>query len=529
MHKPLPPKQVLAYPHILGNTTGRMPAAKETTAKRFFWGCALVSLVAHLVAAAVSWGPHHPDEHYQILEFMNALLGRRQFQDLPWEYHWKIRPWLQPLFFASIAEVWKSLGVDHVWTWVHSFRVLSASLAWSSLLAVAWVARGTFKSPFWERTAWVMLFGFGLFPYLGARTSSENFGGAFFWIGAALLVQGLRAAGPPRRWSYWFGVGCILALSCWFRAQCGLLVVGVVAWWLFLPNVHGAPSSRRHFLEFSIGFLAVSVVGVAADFVGYGEWVFTPWRYIDANVIQGVAKQFGVQHPLAYVAWLPGMFPPFSVLFWVGCAVFLVRFPKHWATWAVVPFGAAHFAMAHKETRFFFPIMAILPVMTAWVADSLLPRWRQFAATPKWFRGLAVLLLIANGLGFVFSTFRVRVQNVRVAEFFYRQNPKQLTYYTFGGQDFNIVVNLPSPFYLPDHTQAIRVGSWSELDLAFEKARARGEGIWFLSNGFEIPKEAPSLSSGCTVAFQNYPESWFKNEWISWIIRSWPYVVFRCV
>jgi phosphatidylinositol glycan class B len=499
---------------------------KSVNPTRFFWTCALGSLALHLVGAWVSWGPHHPDEHYQILEFMNALLGRRQFQDLPWEYHWKIRPWLQPMFYGWISNLWSLIGIDNVWTWTLSFRLISAVFAWASLMSVAWAAQGTFRSLFWERATWVMLFGFGLFPYLGARTSSENFGGAFFWIGAGLLARAvLRVQTESHGWRYWLGVGALLALSCWFRAQCGLFVLGLVAWWLFVSKAH---ATHRHFLEFTIGFLMVSVVGVVADRIGYGEWVFTPWRYIDANVIQGVAKQFGVQHPLAYVAWLPGMFPPFSTIFWIACAVFIAKFRRHWATWAVFPFIAAHFAMAHKETRFFFPMMAILPLMTGWVLDEIQPRWTSWSQTPRWFRAFAVVLLTANALGFVFSTFRVRVQNVRVAEFFYRQNPREFTYYTFGGQDFNIVVNLPSPYYLPDHTRPIVLRSWADLEVAIRTARAKGESLWFLNNDYGFPPEAPHAREGCTLAFQNYPQSWFQSAVLSEWIRTWPYVVFKC-
>ena len=42
---------------------------------------------------------YFPDEHYQVLEFMGHKLGITPASALPWEFHQRIRPWLQPAIY----------------------------------------------------------------------------------------------------------------------------------------------------------------------------------------------------------------------------------------------------------------------------------------------------------------------------------------------------------------------------------------------------------------------------------------------
>ena len=44
-----------------------------------------LGLLLILVAALRSEGFHHPDEHFQVLEFAGAKLGRTPWSALPWE------------------------------------------------------------------------------------------------------------------------------------------------------------------------------------------------------------------------------------------------------------------------------------------------------------------------------------------------------------------------------------------------------------------------------------------------------------
>ena len=57
----------------------------------------LFSYLFLILSSIFSVGFYHPDEHYQILEFANYKLGNINSSQLPWEFHEKIRPTLQPL------------------------------------------------------------------------------------------------------------------------------------------------------------------------------------------------------------------------------------------------------------------------------------------------------------------------------------------------------------------------------------------------------------------------------------------------
>lgn len=71
----------------------------------------LVLFVGHTLAAYTSYGFHHPDEHFQILEWANYFVGFGSADHLPWEFAAQIRPWFQPLIHAIFIKGFASLGI----------------------------------------------------------------------------------------------------------------------------------------------------------------------------------------------------------------------------------------------------------------------------------------------------------------------------------------------------------------------------------------------------------------------------------
>src|SRR5207244_3098177 len=85
----------------------------------------LISAGLHLVAAVFSLGFYHTDEHFQILEFLNYLLGLSPASDLPIEFHRQIRSWMQPGIYFVLLKALSVVGVKNPFFWALAIRLFS--------------------------------------------------------------------------------------------------------------------------------------------------------------------------------------------------------------------------------------------------------------------------------------------------------------------------------------------------------------------------------------------------------------------
>ena len=185
------------------------------------------------------------------------------------------------------------------------------------------------------------------------RFSSEGFSTALFAIGYAGIAHRREGAGP---WAALLS-GALLGLAVVARLQMALMVAGLIAWCLFIARVRWSV-----LLNIMAGSVIGFGAGVLIDRWFYGEWVFTAWNYIDVNMMQGKAADFGTQPWWHYFAALfERMLPPFSLLFLAPPLLFFALRRREALTWTVLPFIVGHCLIAHKEFRFMFPVLPLLP------------------------------------------------------------------------------------------------------------------------------------------------------------------------
>lgn len=143
-------------------------------ARKWLW----LALALNLVAAFQSWGFHHFDEQFQILEFASYKLGNSPVTDLPWEFDARIRPWFQPAGVVLLARVFKD-----PFDLALVLRLISAVLGWLSTVFIASCCSWWFKSEQFRRWAVLGSCFLWFFPYLHARPSSEGWATSLFFLG----------------------------------------------------------------------------------------------------------------------------------------------------------------------------------------------------------------------------------------------------------------------------------------------------------------------------------------------------------
>jgi phosphatidylinositol glycan class B len=359
-------------------------------------GYLIASLVAVVVTSFFSVTFFHPDEEVQVLEFVGLKLGRTLSADLPWEFHDRMRPWLQPAAYYVLARGAKWFGVDDPFAQAFLFRLASGILAW---VALGRILRTSLR---WcdDRTAALVQIRavtlLGLFPYLAVRTSSENVSCSLVTIGFCSVLDALpgrpetapSAAGPPPRASLSrrvaFSVGGLFGLAFECRYQTAILVAGLVAWLCFFRRIRTQAA-----LFLAAGIAAALALGLLVDRWGYGAWSFPPAPYFYRNVVDHVAaRRFGVDPIYGYLyLLLANLFAPVVVVLMATIALTWTRHPKHPVTWTTLPYALVHCVLGHKEERFLFPMLLLT---TASVTLGLSPR-RRASALPGWLAGVARL------------------------------------------------------------------------------------------------------------------------------------------
>lgn len=317
----------------------------------------LAALLLHVGVTLAAVNPWHPDEHFQILEFAWARAGLSPLADLPWEFSARIRPTLQPTVALGVLAALRTVGIASPYPWILVLRLGTLALAFLIVLYVCARIARTLGRP-GRRTLWLAALFLWFAPLLTGRFTSEN------WSGLALAAAiPLLEAEPARARD--LGAGALLGLAFVVRFQIGFACAALVLW-LVLQGSGGRARAARVIA----GAVPVLVLAVLGDAWFYRAWMFTPWEYLRTNLIEGVASTFGIAPWYWYLAQAPlWMAPPLGPLVVALCAAGAAARPRSPWVWAFAAFVLGHSLIAHKELRFLFPMLYLVPVLAAFGVD----------------------------------------------------------------------------------------------------------------------------------------------------------------
>lgn len=312
----------------------------------------LAAFVVYTIAAINSIGFHHTDEHFQILEFAGLRLGFNQAHHLAWEYHNQIRATIQP-FLAELLLRLIGVFTDNEMNQMLVIRWLTACF---SLFSISYFVYNT-KYLVKERVHalyYVSSYFLYFIPYIAVRFSSEMMSINFMLIALGILINQERKTLIDL-----FKVGALFGLTYLFRFQMVFMIVGIGAWLLLVKK-----STLKQILILILGFTVILLLGTFLDYVFYGEWVFTTWNYFEANIINKVADSFGVS-PWYYYFVKTTHFGPLSVLnvlLVLTLVVYVFKKPQSIILYAMTLFLIAHSYVGHKELRFVYMGLFLLPL-----------------------------------------------------------------------------------------------------------------------------------------------------------------------
>ena len=325
--------------------------------KRIF----LVALVVYLITAYYSVGYFQADEHYQIIEFAGLLDGTNGPEDLTWEYSTKIRSSLQPVLAYAILQGCESLSVPDPYTKALILRVLTALVSLSIIYYFTRSRKKLVPSTYWKLFLTLSYFLWFL-PFINVRFSSETWSGLFLLLSVGLAMRDRISNGG------YAIIGITMGLSVLFRYQIAFAYFGMLAWFLYSEK-----SSLGQLLLNLSSFAGILFIGVLIDSWFYGEWTLALFNNFQANIIEGKAAEYG-STPWYFYLFLVFRYTffPIGTFILLSLITTVITRPKSLYVWVIIPFLVGHSLIDHKELRFLFPLVNLLPILIIWLMQTVL-------------------------------------------------------------------------------------------------------------------------------------------------------------
>lgn len=474
-----------------------------------------IAFILHVIAALLSSGFYHTDEHFQILEFVAYKLGRTSPSDLAIEFGYSMRPWLLPSIYYGLIRAFQGLRILSPFAWATCFRVLSAIIGWATLVGMAllsfrWVPNRVFRE--WVIRLSALLW---FLPALHARLSSENLGGSIFLAGFLLLFLSVENDRDPPSWKTCLGAGLLWGAAFEFRYQVGFMILGASLWLLIFARV-----GFKQILAALTGIMILVGLGTAADTWGYGHSSFAPWNYIQFNLIQGHVSDVDTSPWWDYFRRaFTETWPPLGLIVFCAFPIAWIRKPKHPLTWALVPFFLIHELIGHKELRFLFPIALASPMLFIFAIES------SFVLKSRFIRTIGFLLLFMNGVALLTLTFTPAWMPIRFYEHVYAEaNAGRLTTMAHVGDNPYLILGIPLGFYKAENLKLERFESLEDFAKKLDHHSAR----FLFQTHASLPAQANLLESRCRPAYSVLPTWVHRFNYYGVMDRVTNWTVFEC-
>ena len=360
-----------------------------TTDLRIRW-LLLFALLIQLLFCITQIGFLHPDQHFQLIEFSSWQLGKPSGATSVWELTSQIRPTFQVYLFSGFVELCTFLHIDNAYTQLLILRIIFGLLGFALFNRLAF---HYFKNDRQLLFLVLLLLNFSwTMPYVCTLFSSEMASSIVFF-GAILLYERKR-----EETVYLILTGFLFCLAFYLRFQIAFGLVGFGLWMLLIEKKY------TRLLPMILGFGIGLGLNMALDYYFYHQLVFTPYSYYRVNITEGKAAEFGTSSFLFYIVMLTLVIgtPPLSLfLFYYSLKAALKQYRQP-LVFAVVFFVVGHSFVGHKEERFLFPVLNVLPIIAGWGLMSFINYYRTHKKAQGFLKGILYtsVTLTAVTLGF---------------------------------------------------------------------------------------------------------------------------------
>lgn len=457
-----------------------------------------------------SIGYHQCDELFQVYEFAGYKLGLNSASILPWEFHEQMRSGIQPFIVYAITKAFHALSFTNPFTIACFIRLCMALLSFVSMVKLLNLLDEEIQSNKLKSWLWWAGLLFWCFPYFHARFSAENFSSTLFTFGLVVLLKAIRT--NNNLLSYFFS-GSLFGIAFHCRFQMSFMIAGLMAWLLFVNK-----TSLKLLVVLFVGIVLALGLGALSDNWLYGHWTLSWWNYLDLNLFQNKASQFGEQPIYFYLEqYFLQLIPPFSLAIVFCILAFWIKFKTHLLTWTTLPFILLHFFVAHKELRFLFPVLNFLPFMIILYFQSLKESSHRFVLFFKrnaWLR-FAVVVNIGALCAFTFMP----ADNISYSF--------KKIYDLVEGEDPVLYYSGTNPYNNAAALNYFRNSAIQTVSLDSDTLNIKGREVYYLSDKFNEGKTLMKNNKIFERIYSNFPD-WFSYlNFNGWLDRSVCFSIYK--
>jgi len=465
----------------------------------------ILSGIVLIIAAFFSVGYHHIDEHIQILEFAGLKLNKTVAENLPWEYHYQMRQAIQPAIVVLFYNFFNLIGISNPFTIAFFLRLVAAAIAFTGMLMIYKSYIQTITDE--KLKKWFLLLSFFLWfmIYNNIRFSSENLSGSVFLIAFSLLISK-----KSQSTLFYLFVGLLLGLSFLFRYQSGLLIAGLILWYVFMnKNIRIAA-----LLLFAI--IIMTGIGIIIDRWYYGNWTFTLLNYFQQNIVLHKASNYGTEPWWFYFrdVFIRAI-PPFSIIILASFFMVFVFKRKDLLSWTLFPFLLAHIFIAHKETRFLFPIIGFIPIVIIHSIMIAQGRWKTLSLNNKVIKSFARLFWIVNLVALTVIVFKPANSQIPLFNKIYSGYDQPTVIYCYHDNPFEHI-----NFYKRPNLEIVNVDSLENIKVPLNKKQLIATSDTTILSKINAHKK---------LVYSTIPKWFFNFNFNNWISRTsiwWVYELY---
>jgi len=387
----------------------------------------VIALFIYLITVINSSGYYHPDEHYQIIQFAEYKSGKIDVNELPWEYNEKIRSGIQPLLCLIIFKALNFFNIYNPHHLVLFLRLITGAFSFFSIGIFIRSFKRLVEKRFYG--IYILLSYFLWFlPNINVRFSSETWSGIFILLSVATAIE-INGKSNKRNIS----LGISLGLAVLFRYQTALVAFGICSWLLLIKK-----ETLNSLLLICSSVIAILGVGVIVDRWLYGEFTLTIYNYFNVNILHSVASNFGTSpwyEIMIYIITSPTL--PLGILIATSLFIIIIKCPKSIVLWATVPFLVVHSIIPHKELRFLFPLVNLIPICIIIGLQQI----KSLNFSVYFIYPFIFILTVCNTFGLIINSIKsTRRGETKISEYIYNN---------FKGKQVNVLTSFESNIYDP--------------------------------------------------------------------------------
>ncbi|MBL7738263.1 MAG: hypothetical protein JNK14_03530 [Chitinophagaceae bacterium] len=369
----------------------------------------LAGLIVQIIVAFTATGSYHPDQHFQVIEFSSYQTGEPNGAAAVWEFHNPIRPTVQIYLFSAWHKVMGFLGITDPYSELTILRIVLGLFMFVLFNAIALYYFRNGKRNTLYLVLLILNFSWFL-PYTKVLFSSEIMS-ALFFFGALLWYDRKKNNNPG--FAFLLLIGFLFSLSFYLRFQAGFFLAGFGIWLVWFGK------KASHIWPLATGFIIGALLNTWLDYAFYHRLVITPYEYYYSNIVNKRAASFGTSSFLRYIGLFIAVMsvPPLSIfLLYYAIKGFFKNY-KHILFLTTMVFIIGHCLVGHKEERFMFPVLFVLPVWIGWG----LPAFESYYSSCKkgiryFINGVLILSIALNFTLLALLIFNPYAQSIHFTE-----------------------------------------------------------------------------------------------------------------